>query len=340
MFIFVEANAQGRGILLPCNDKYLEYALENLQILRGKHGTSLPIEIWHSGDELSETSKELLKFFAPISFQDIAAITGENPKQFRGWQIKGFAVGYTNFDEIILIDADLILFQNVEKLFDHPGYVSTGAFLFRDQTWSCQGGTKKTSCCRVYADPYYYQRKQFLNSLIETPSEYLPLEWGHYWDPLTRPTPEQKISVDEGESGCVVIDRRRHEKGVQKIVELNRDYKTTYKYFWGDKETYWVAFEIEKEPYTVNREFPKTYFAKSFAPESRVDIVQFIDGIPFYQQKKIKKPTAHPQFIDLDFQTHPLEITDYRGHFRYLTREEIDQFNELFFLSNTFHEGL
>ncbi len=334
LLIFGSVNAKERGILLPCNDTYLNYAVHNLQILRGKHDCRLPIEIWHSGDELSLASKKILEAFAPITFRDIAAITHEDPKKFRGWQIKGFAVGYTYFDEIILIDADLILFQNVEILFDHPGYIRTGAFLFRDQNWSLQGGLIKKACVRRFDDPYYFKRREFINSLIKRPSPYLPKEWSHYWDLHLLPTKDIYLSLDEVESGCVVIDRERHKRGVQKIVDLNKDYKNTYKYFWGDKETFWVAFESEKEPYTVNEEFPKTYFAKSFDSSIRTDIVQFIDGVPFYQQKKLIKPIEDPQFIDINFKTHPTEITNFTGHYRYLTREEIEQIYELHFLSH------
>lgn len=334
---FIQAT---RGIVIPCCDRYMHVVLENLQILRGVHDCQLPIEIWYAGNELDDECIEALKAFSPISFKDIAAIRKENPKKFRGWQIKGYAIGYTNFDEVILLDADLMLFQNPEILFDHPGYIQTGAFLFRDQTWSIQGGIDSSDFAKPFTDSYYFARKRFLTKVIEKPSSYLPQEWSHYWDPEIKPTKTIKISLDHVESGCVLIDRKRHARGVESIVDLNRDYKETYKLFWGDKETYWVAFEMEKEPYFVNPEYPKTYFTHAFDSEDRIDIVQFINDTPFYQQKSTKKPTEASQFIDADFQTCPFSITKYEGHFRYLTEEEIDALYQAYFLSKTYMEEI
>ncbi len=329
-----------RGILMACNDKYMKYAVSNLQNLRGAHGCSLPIEIWHSGNELSDGSKEVLKRFAPISFRDVSVATGMNPSFYQGYQIKGAALALTYFEEAMIIDADVYFFQNPEVLFEHPKYIETGTFLFRDQGWSTQGGVIKGRYKKLYNHRYYFLRKKYLNKVLLQPSTFIPEEWSHYWDPFINPTQENLIQIEHGESGCVLVHRIRHKQGIQKILELNQDYQYIYTLFWGDKETYWLGFELANEPYYMNKEYPKAYFPNKNTPKNRIDLVQFVDGKMFYQQKKIKQPIKEPQFYETNQPNHPEEVLNHLNWCTPLSNEEIELMNEMYFVTESINNVL
>lgn len=327
-------------MIMGCNDKYLNQAVANLSVLREYHRCILPVQIWHSGNELSEFAKLKLQEFGPITFHDILDYTDGSPNDFRGYQIKGYALAYTTFNDVILFDADLIFFKNPEILFDHPKYKETGAYLFRDQEWGTQGGDvahlklhKNDKSKREYNDPYYYKRKAFLSNYIKSPSIYSPKEWRHYWQTEVNPTLEHMISLEHGESGVVAVDKKRHCEGICYILELNQNHKTTYKIFLGDKETYWVGFEKAKEPYFVNLERPYAYVQSKNSLRPRNDIVQFLDGELFYQQKNIYPPTITTYFFRTDHQARIEDVKDKSQFTRRLTLEERRLYEQLLFLT-------
>lgn len=331
-----------RGMVMACNDYYLKEAVVNLTILRDYFQTQMPVEIWYSGDELCDYAKLVLRRFAPIEFKDVVEIEGGNASEYQGYQIKGYAVAHTLFDEVLLIDADLCFFQNPEVLFEEASYKETGTYLFRDQEWGTQGGVYtgrkaryKAAPKRSYKNPYYFSRKKFLSRVIDSPSSYCPLEWRHYWDPSVNPTQSVMISIEHGESGCLLIDKRRHKKGVSNILALNRDHKNMYKIFHGDKETFWVSFEMAKEPYYVNAECPKIYVPRLSQLLPRNEIVQFLHGKLFYQQKSLLKPTYSAYFYDTNHQEYIEDVNNLTKWSRKLSTEERDLYNELYLLSHS-----
>lgn len=288
-----------RGIVVALCDRYAEYFIPSLAHLRLHLDCQLPIEIWHSGDELSEEVKQKIRQFSNVTFCDIAAVLRVSQTEYRGWHIKPWTIWLSSFDEVLLMDADVYFFENPEQLFSHKGYVETGAFFFRDRTMhtfpaNWEGDDRFTI-------ETYLKRRSFFRSLIRHPSSSLPREWRHYWEEV-EPSKERPFISDHQESGCIAFDKRRHDKGIGEIVLLNLNRKETYQYVYGDKETYWMGLEIAKEPYYMNPEVALTLSDKTLLKEERfIDIVQFLDGRLFFQQKHPFKVSKRAKV----FNTHP-----------------------------------
>lgn len=312
----IAALCADRGIVVAASDRYVPALERHLSWLRNRLQCELPCEIWHAGDELSTENQKKLKAFSHVVICNLMDYESGAPEVYRGWQMKGLMLNHTEFEEVIIMDADLVFFQNPEILFQHEGYIETGAFFFRDR--------------RIYVVPFqfsgihnqfaemrgnlsfYWKQSSYFKKLIEKPSKSMPLDWRHHWGG-EKPSEHHLVTTEKQEAGCVVIDKRRHREGVLHIYQLNQEYEKTYRFVWGDKETYWMGFEMAKEPYYVNSDYPWTLQNG----KEKVDIVQFVEGKLFYQQKW---PIALRQ--QAFFKEYFLGKRD-------LYEDELDQFNDL-----------
>lgn len=274
------------GIVIPVCDKYMETFYPALAWLRVTLKSTLPIEVWHSGDELSDEAKEQISKFGPVEFRDIAEVRGEDPKEFRGYQIKPLALQASRFDRAVLIDADVFMFVDPRVLFELPAFKQTGAFFFRDTDMRrYRGHNAKGEKHQTF--PEYCTRRNFYLSHIKEPSPYMPYDWRFYWEgeepSVTNPKPAELM-----ESGVVVMDKRRHEKGLAEIVRLNLNWRTVYTYILGDKETFWVGLERMSEPYAVNDKLPYMFYGGwklHRKGRHKVDLVHYIGDHLIFQQK-------------------------------------------------------
>lgn len=278
-----------QGIVVAAGEKYMEYLLPSLDHLRTNLKCQLPIEIWHSGDELSDASKGALAKFGNITFHDIAVVLKVPPERYRGWHIKPWIIYLSSFDEVILIDADAYVYEDPSLLFSHPGYKETGAFFFRDRSiW-------------VMPDTYgsgglYFKRRDFLRSLIATPSRYLPSDWRLFWTEEI-PTAQSPFPEHHVESGCLAINKNRHKKALECVIQLNENGAHTYQYFHGDKETFWIGFEIAKESYYVNQRSACELRTPNHWPG--IYLCHFLDtGTLFFSQKQPWNVEATAYFWD------------------------------------------
>lgn len=290
------------GIVIAACDRYVEDLIPSLTFLREHVGCTLPIEIWHAGDELSLENQKRLLAFKDVIIGDITKKVPREAKHFRGFQIKGYLPGVSSFDEVIIMDADLIFYQDPALLFEHEGYKKTGAFFFCDQESYKFFGYPRVAG-RLYhggLSSYYHSRKILFTTFIKTPSDSFPEKWKIYWSDEA-PTPLTPFPSEHQESGCVVIDKKRHEQGIRFIQELNADYQNTYKYVWGDKETYWLGFEMAGEPYYFNETVPGKVMDRvsSMLPfdVAKIRLIQVVDGKIFYQQKIPKKISDNAYFL-------------------------------------------
>lgn len=274
------------GIIVAVCDRYMNDFLPALAWLRLHVKSELPIEVWYAGNELSEEAKEKLCRFAPISFRDIAQHRGDDPKYYRGYQIKPFILEATTFDRVVLIDADIFLFIDPRELLNMPAFQETGAFFFRD-TDNRKFGSYNTTNRKFYHYNIYENRRAILHQLIDQPSSYMPKDWQYYWGEAP-PTDENPQIAEFMESGVVVIDKKRHKRGIAEVVKINQGWRQLYRHFLGDKDTFWMGMEVAREPYTVNDKIPYYFYGgkKLYRHTSkRIDLVHHIDGRLIFQQK-------------------------------------------------------
>lgn len=143
-----------------------------------------------------------------------------------GWSLKPLAMLFSKFQELLFLDSDVLFFHDPEKLFYWRAYKSTGTLYFRDRTLPGQYLYKFTD---LLIDEFSILGKQ--NRVYN------------------------KMGVEEGESGVIVMDK--HRGGTFALlfasllnVDPYRRFRETYYGVLGDKEAFWIANEVLKLPYS------------------------------------------------------------------------------------------
>uniref|UniRef100_K3W5Y0 Nucleotide-diphospho-sugar transferase domain-containing protein n=1 Tax=Globisporangium ultimum (strain ATCC 200006 / CBS 805.95 / DAOM BR144) TaxID=431595 RepID=K3W5Y0_GLOUD len=139
-----------RGIVLPLFDDIALLGMSIILELRALQ-VDLPIEIPHCGDLKPEfqhllQSKDANVRVYNICLQAQAAtnVFGSGKKlfcgnmknchyRFRGFHIKILATIFSQFEEVMLVDADTIFFQNPMQLWESEKYKTTGTLFFHDR---------------------------------------------------------------------------------------------------------------------------------------------------------------------------------------------------------------
>ncbi|KAI9206494.1 mannosyltransferase putative-domain-containing protein [Polychytrium aggregatum] len=218
-----------RGIVLSTGNFHYRYALHLIQTIRLVFNSHLPIEIFYYGDkDLSADKIKELEKVSRVRVIDLSKLV--NSVGIGGWSMKSFMILFSSFSEVIFMDADALFLQDPEVVFRQKGYIETGTLLFRDRTMKMDAESGKHA--------------NYVRSIIREPSEYA-LQGRIF----------RKLSVHEGESGVLVFDKARTFHVLLLLCKMNTDYfkKEFYDVFYGDKETFWVAFEAMRVPYFLNK---------------------------------------------------------------------------------------
>ncbi|KAJ0106838.1 hypothetical protein J7T55_014913 [Diaporthe amygdali] len=230
------------GIVIPAGNNNVRFAAHLISSLRNVLNSRLPIQIVYAGDrDLSASNRHFLAELVASSgqaldFLDILTVFDDSTLKLQegGWAIKPFAVLGSNFEKIVLLDSDAVFLQKPEVLLDHSGFQHTGALLFRD---------------RLLWQHAFSDRHQWWHSQIKRPSDELntSLVWTQEY-------------AEEGDSGVVVVDKSRTDvfMGLLHICWQNsydvRE-EVTYKITYGDKETWWMGFELAGSSYEMEKHY-------------------------------------------------------------------------------------
>lgn len=243
-----------RGIAVALEDHFtpmLPWAFaEQLAVLRGL-GCHLPVEVWESGQELAPDRRQMVSKLGGVRMRDLSVFLPD-VEFWRGWQIKGAIPRFTAFDELILIDGDIGFARNPEILFLTPEYQATGTYFFRDEQskwrfFADEGSSLRCKSCNDHR--FYRSRKRWLQGLLgSTMPPSVPKEWAYHWVEKTVENSTKEVM----DSGVVLLDRRRHPGLIRYLFELNANRSTTYKYVYGDKETFWLAAVMANEPFALH----------------------------------------------------------------------------------------
>ena len=133
--------------------------------------------------------------------------------------------------DVSIAGADAILLEDPDHVFEEPGYLDTGTLFFHDRDHLRKG-----------ADDII---QEFMNNQLSLRGPSPRLAQSEFW---------KKKGIFEQESGIVVVDKRKTDvfaallfTAWQNMGEIRK--KTTYRIWWGDKETFWLAFEFSNFPY-------------------------------------------------------------------------------------------
>lgn len=214
-----------RGIVICTGQRHFSFAVHAIKSIR-LWNCSLPIEIFFTGEaDLSLEARELFNGMEGVRTVNIEDVVHNNLLDLQGWDVKPFAILGSSFREVILMDADVIFTQNPKVLFHKDEYERDGALFFLDRSFRDR--------------PIDYA--QWFHDIIPMPHS----------DHLKASLMYQGASNHEQESGVVVIDKSRRIYGLLATCLLNspKEREEIHKKTHGEKETFWLGFEIAEEPY-------------------------------------------------------------------------------------------
>lgn len=214
------AKFSGAGIIVVAGGKYLKPALVMIRLLRDA-GCTLPIQVWHLGqEEMTDAHKALLAPFSvetrdfrnyvdDASLQPIQANVG-----LRLFQLKPLAILHSSFENVLLLDSDNCPLRDPSYLFDSPEFIKFGAVFWPD-FW-------KTSTT----------------------------------NPIHTIIGEDKLAKDEWEqeSGQLLINKRAGWKALNLCVHFNSAF---YMHLLnGDKDTFRFAWKASSTPFFMVDSWP------------------------------------------------------------------------------------
>ncbi|KAL6635796.1 mannosyltransferase putative-domain-containing protein [Neocallimastix sp. 'constans'] len=229
-FSDIVSSSNGRGIVICTGNYHFKYARSTIDILRNVLNTELPIEVFYNGErDLSLENRNLLiNEFENIYLSDITNYFDNNIVNISGWAIKPFSILASRFEEVILMDADALFLRDPIELFKEKGYQEKGTLFFRDRTLF--------------------------------PGENSASKWLKSW--LINPLPETKElrfwneqTEHEMESSTVVIHKIKTILGLLNVCKLNEyaiRQDVVYNKVYGDKETYWIGYDMARQPYYMS----------------------------------------------------------------------------------------
>jgi hypothetical protein len=209
-----KGNSSQRGIVMCVGEDQFHFARRTIKAIREIFKSTLPIQVYAiDAADLSESKRhDLTSSFKGVTVHNIVDRINKVGTDFGGWSLKPFAALASDFDQVILMDADVYFFQSPDTLFDDPGYAATGTLFFYDRT--------------LFGD--WTRGRHWLESFLPSVSSLVPKSrWWNY------------KSAHEQESGVVVIDKRRSLLGLLATCKINAKRERTevsYKHVHGDKE--------------------------------------------------------------------------------------------------------
>ena len=200
----------GRGVVIAGGGRYFPSLYVTIRALRHA-GCGLPIQVWYLGrnDEMPAERQALLGPYQ-VECVDADVVRHFYPaRQLNGWELKVFATLYSDFEELLFLDADCYPCRNPEFLFDLDDYQAQGAIFWPDM---------------ATRDPR--------------------LKWAAFG--ILDPGGPASI-----ESGQYVLHKRSSWKPLNLAWFYNDHSEYYYRYCYGDKHTFEVAWARCRQPFLM-----------------------------------------------------------------------------------------
>lgn len=210
-----------KGVILCAGDSHFFSAVLCVESLL-KYNKHIQIEWYYCGSELLSFQKIFITNQYPNNVRLIDCMTilpvwfpdKIEVKHIKGYMIKPFAIMMSRFTEILLLDADIVPLINVEELFTNVDYNKYGNIFWGDMTFSTPEVKKRM----LPFGTAVYERLHIKN----------PYDFGY----------------ELSESGQVLINREKCWTQICLAYYLNYCSDVYYKLFFGDKDLYFVAFQM------------------------------------------------------------------------------------------------
>lgn len=201
----------GRGFVICAGGPYLESAYVVVRLLR-HYGTTLPIEVWHAGEDEIPAWARPAFIEHDVVFHDIMDYCTNRPlKQMRGFPIKTAAILNTQLREVMFIDADCFPVCNLDFLFETQEYKDNRAIFFPD-----------------------YQH-------------HLLVPDKPVWDIVGMPYNDEP----EFETGLLLFDKVACWKALNLAEWMNLGSEFWYQHCMGDKDTFYLAWRKVNQSYSL-----------------------------------------------------------------------------------------
>lgn len=205
-----------RGIVIGAGGaKYFGCGFACFYILR-KLGCQLPVEFWYLDEyEMDNTMKDTCKQFGItcINATRYAKDNNLNPRILNGWELKPFATLHSSFKEVLYLDADNIPVNDPTYLFNDDRYNDTGAIFWPDLPPG--------------------QRDEWLPAIC--------------WNNVGL----EYICEPDFETGQYLINKEKCFQALNLTVWMNEHSDWFYKFVYGDKSTFHLAWRKAKIEYSI-----------------------------------------------------------------------------------------
>ncbi|KAI9338759.1 mannosyltransferase putative-domain-containing protein [Obelidium mucronatum] len=248
---------QKTGIVMCVGTKHIEFALHAITSLRNVLDCGLPIEIHYAGpNDLKPEMIHTLSWLPNVQTVNLMDHFPLEMVSIEGWSVKPFAILASSFSEIIFMDADVLFFKNPEVVLKESAIFSEyGQLFFHDRSLEVE-----TAVLR--------QTAEWFKEINPFPSTYAA---------SLRFT--NSLSYHEQESGVLLVDKSQtgvlHSLLLACLLNSKQIRNETYSHAYGDKETFWISWELLRVPYQFAPMFP--------------GVVGFIDP-PSSDQENMRSP--------------------------------------------------
>ena len=214
---YPEGRFKGQGIVI-CGggERYFPSAWVCINMLRDL-GCELPIELWYLGAH--EMNSKMIELVTSLNVECIDAyqIAKHYPvKTLHGWALKPYAIMHSQFEEVLYLDADNVPAQDPTFLFSMPEYQEHRAIFWPD-LYTGEG-------CGEH---------RFLTR--------------EAWDICQVPYRDEA----EFESGQLLINKHQCWLSLQLTMHLNEHSDFYYAFFYGDKDTFHLAWRRAEVEYAL-----------------------------------------------------------------------------------------
>ena len=238
-----DTGASEVGIVMCVGERDLVLAAQNIRTLRNVLGSTLPVEVFYSGEfDFPRERRKQLDDFVPnvkalniLDFYDDTIAGINDSLAENGWVMKPFAMLASRFQQVILVDADTIFLQRPDAYFNDDVHLrKTGTLFYHDR--AVKGGYTG------WINTLNWVKKELKD---REPSAML--SQSIFW----------KAALEHNqESGVVFMDKVEPSVFTSLMfatwmnTRAAREYMS--KHVFGDKETFWLACELTSTPYYFN----------------------------------------------------------------------------------------
>ncbi|KAJ8537293.1 hypothetical protein ON010_g13305 [Phytophthora cinnamomi] len=243
-----------KGIIMCMHNDAVAMGLSLVRELRCLGNKEL-VQIYHCfPEEMSEENRALLLGADDrLEIVDVCSdlverkvLTREVAEKFRNWWIKPLAMYHTDITEVMLLDIDDVFMHDPAVLRTTEGYKNTGTTFFYDRV--------------LFSREFFNQDMNGTSYLKRMLNEFDYAKYG--LEPGSQPSKRLRRSYayrgmtsHEQDSSLVAIDKSRSGQAMPIMFWLITEERFRMKrlglepFSYGDKETFWLAFELAKKEY-------------------------------------------------------------------------------------------